>query len=92
MPRELPISERLLKCSAEIVKKPGISQITRVGKMKILIDIVMDGYETEAEEIAACRTTLEDYLDSAAITVKVLWDESQPVKDLLAKMGHFPLY
>lgn len=43
--------------------------------MKILIDLYMDGYETEEEMKKACIEYVEEQLDSAAISVKVLWSE-----------------
>ena len=43
--------------------------------MKMLIELYMDGYETEQEHKEACIEFVKEQLDSAAISVKVLWSE-----------------
>ncbi len=49
--------------------------------MKILIELYMDGYSysTEKDHKQACIGYIEECLDSAAVSVKVLWAED--IKD-----------
>lgn len=43
--------------------------------MKMLIEIWMDGYETEAEHKKACIEFVKDQLDFSAGSVNILWVE-----------------
>ena len=54
--------------------------------MKMLVEIFADGYETEEEQRLACREIIEEWCDSAAVSTKVLWDDSQTKEELLAKI------
>ena len=39
---------------------------------KFLIQLNMDGYETEEEELEACKSYIEEQLDFSASSVKIL--------------------
>ena len=41
-------------------------------KMKFIVDLHLDGYSTEEEEEAACIAFIEEQLDFAASTIKVI--------------------
>jgi len=47
--------------------------------MKFLIELDMDGYDTEKEMKEACIVFIEEQLDFTASSVKILWSEE--VKD-----------
>lgn len=43
--------------------------------MKFLIELDMDGYETQKEMKDACIVFIEEQLDFSASSVKILWSE-----------------
>ena len=43
--------------------------------MKMLIDIWLDGYESEAERKKACIEFVKEQLDMTASSIKILWVE-----------------
>lgn len=49
----------------------------------VRLDASIDGYENEADELAALKFMLNDNLDSAAVTVKVLSMQTTPTKSEL---------
>lgn len=48
--------------------------------MKFLIDLSMDGYDSEEEEKEACIAFIEEQLDFSASSVKILWAETPGVE------------
>ena len=49
--------------------------------MKMLIDLWMDGYETEEDHKKACIALVEEQLDFAGSSVKILEVEGEKVKE-----------
>ena len=49
--------------------------------MKMLIDLWMDGYETEEDHKKACIAFVEEQLDFAGSSVKILEVEGEKVKE-----------
>lgn len=45
--------------------------------MKFLIDLKLDGYETEEEMREACETFIKYNLNFAASSIKILWSEGK---------------
>jgi hypothetical protein len=56
--------------------------------MKMLINLDVDGYVTEKERREACVAIVEEYLDSAAISVKVLWCDDETEEELLRQIDN----
>lgn len=46
--------------------------------MKILIELWLDGYNTQEEMYAACREMVEENLNMTAGSVEILWAEKPP--------------
>jgi len=48
--------------------------------MKFLIDLNMDGYDSEEEEKEACIVFIKEQLDFSTSSVKILWAETLGVE------------
>ena len=46
--------------------------------MKLLIELWLDGYETEKAMFEACKEHVEENLNMTAGSVKILWAEEPP--------------
>ncbi len=57
--------------------------------MKFLIELNMDGYDSEEEEKEACIAFIKEQLDSSATYVKVLWmqDLNAEINQEAVEMG-----
>lgn len=49
--------------------------------MKMLIEVYLDGYETEEQMNAACVEFVKDSLDGTASSVRILWKEGDEKKN-----------
>jgi hypothetical protein len=54
--------------------------------MKMLIEIYADGYETPEAMNEACVEMVEEWLDSSAVSTKILWREGESKEELLKQI------
>ena len=54
--------------------------------MKILIELHLDGYDTEKEANEAALEFVREQLDFSASYVNILWHENMPVVELKKKL------